>query len=481
MSIATAEPEIPSAPLSTGAEFVSPYPEGRNGPYQNFIWFRTLLTVPKIIRNPLEAFAKFQFDAPVSRYKLFSVPFALVNDPELIRHVFVERANVLEAEPLRQKILRPALRDGMLTAEGDVWRRARKTIAPVFSPRHVNGFALAMKSATETFLDDMESGPRQLQMAPVLSRLAYLVLSETLFSGDINEDGEQILADVAKFLEHLSNADPLDLMGAPEWMPRPTRMRGGGVTDRLRTVVREAAKRRQLRIEAGESVPEDFLTLLLKAGESEKDRLTIEEIEDNIITFIAAGHETTARALAWMLYLLAHDEEARARVEAEVDALDTETLPPEKWGAQLPWLTACFEETMRLFPPAAVIIRRLAADIDHGDYQIPAGTNIYVSPWVLHRHTTLWDDAAAFRPERFFGKNRSKIDKYAYLPFGMGPRVCIGASFAMQEAQIILALMLKRFRFDYSAARKPWPVMKITIQPDNGMPMRFHRRDGLSR
>ncbi len=465
---------------STSARFIPPYPEGRPGPYQNFIWLRTLMQVPNIVRNPLEAFAKFQFDIPVSRYKLFHMPFALVNDPELIRHVFVENAHLLKAEPIRQKVLKPVLRDGMLTAEGETWRRARKTIAPIFSPRHVNGFAKAMRRATETFMDEIAAGPKQLTIAPMMSRLAYIVLSETLFSGDINEDGEQILKDVAQFLEHLSAADPFDLMGAPDWLPRLTKLRGHGATSRLRDIVRQTAEKRLTRIDAGEDVPEDFLTLLLRAGDHEKDRLTIEEIEDNIITFIAAGHETTARAMTWMLYLLSHDHDARERAEAEADALDMDGIAPEKWGAQMPWITACFEETMRLFPPAAVILRTLTGDIDFGEYQIPKGTNIYVSQWVLHRHTTLWEDAAEFKPERFLGENRKSIGRFEYLPFGMGPRVCIGASFAMQEAQIILAVMLRRFRFDYSAAKKPWPVMKITIQPDNDMPMRITGRPGVA-
>ena len=127
---------------------------------------------------------------------------------------------------------------------------------------------------------------------------------------------------------------------------------------------------------------------------------------------------------------------------------------------------------MRLYPPAAVILRRLKDPIDFGEYQIPKGVNVYISPWVLHRHTTLWDEPDAFVPERFFGDARKEIGRFDYLPFGLGPRICIGASFAMQEAQIILALLLRNLRFEYAGDRPPWPVLKITVQPDNGMPMR---------
>ena len=131
---------------------------------------------------------------------------------------------------------------------------------------------------------------------------------------------------------------------------------------------------------------------------------------------------------------------------------------------------------MLLFPPAGVIARRLDADVDFNGTQIAAGSNILVSPWVLHRHNALWENPRAFIPSRFFNENRAGIDRFNYLPFGLGQRVCIGASFAMQEALIILTILLRKFRFEYAAQNKPWPVMKITIQPDNGVPMRISYR-----
>ncbi|MGI9355106.1 MAG: cytochrome P450 [Rhizobiaceae bacterium] len=467
---------------NSDGNFVPPYPRrevaapaGGKPPPLPLIYWRTLMELPRIISNPLESFVSFQFDNPVSRYRLFSIPFALISDPALIRHIFVERTDALEAEPLRQKVLKPALRDGMLTAEDEVWKRARRTIAPVFSPRNVKSFAGGMKRTTEAFIEEMKAGPGKFSFSEAMSKLTYLVLSETLFSGEIDDDVEAILADVAYFLEKLSAADPLDFLGAPDWVPRPTRFRGGNATQRLRDSVRGAAENRRERIRAGEDVPDDFLTLLLRAGDSQDGALTLDEVEDNIITFIAAGHETTARALGWTFYLLSNDETALQRAEAEADALDL-TLPPEDWGRHMPWITACFEESMRLYPPAAVILRRLKDPIDFGEYQIPKGVNVYISPWVLHRHTTLWDEPDAFVPKRFYRDARKEIGRFDYLPFGLGPRICIGASFAMQEAHIILALLLRNFRFDYAGDRPPWPVLKITVQPDNGMPMRKTNR-----
>jgi cytochrome P450 len=230
-------------------------------------------------------------------------------------------------------------------------------------------------------------------------------------------------------------------------------------------------------MEKGEDVPNDFLTLLLRA--EGPDGLSRAEIEDNIITFIGAGHETTARALGWTLYLLAKAPQERERVEAEIDAFFADggnDLPPQEWLAKLPFTRAAFEEAMRLYPPAPSINREAATDDTYGDLKIAKGTAVLVMPWVIHRHRLYWDQPDAFMPERFWPENRDKLDRFQYLPFGAGPRVCIGASFALQEAVIALATLLDGRRFDVLETTKPWPVQKLTTQPQGGLPMKVVRR-----
>jgi cytochrome P450 len=456
--------------------FSPPAPKPRPNGAHNMVWLRSAAVLPAVIRSPISAFSQNAYEQSVLHTRMFQQPMVMVHDPGLLRHLFVEKAELLIADPIRQKILKPALREGMLTAEGDVWRRARKAIAPVFAPRHVDGFASSMHKVTARYVERLRNGPTEIRLADEMTRLAYLILSETLFSGDLDDDSEGVISDVAYFLKHLSRPDPVDFMGVPDWFPRLTKLRGTGALKRLRAGVRRTAEQRRLRMDAGEDIPEDFLTMLLRSRNDESTRLTIDEIEDNIITFIAAGHETTARALAWTLYLLAFDPNALERCQAEVDALDVEVITPQAWGEQLPWLTACFEESMRLFPPAAIIARRMAGDIDYKDIQIKDGTNLVASPWVLHRHTLLWDRPNEFRPDRFHGDNRAAIDRFAYLPFGLGHRVCIGSRFAMQEALIVLSMLMRSFHFEYCGSQLPWPVMKITVQPDNGIPVKIIRR-----
>ena len=456
--------------------FEPPSPVPVKQPAPNFIWLRSLAALPKLVTNPLETFAIGAFQDPVAYTRIFNQPIALVHDPELIRHIFIERADTLIADPLRQAVLKPALREGLLTAEGQTWRKSRRALAPVFAPRHVEGFSAAMKSVTDKFIGRWENGVDSIEIADEMTRLAYLVLSQTLFSGDLDEDSERVIGNVGYFLKHLSQPDPMDFLNAPEWVPRLTKLKGKAAVERLREGIRNTTEKRQAKIRNGEDVPEDFLTLLLQTEDRESGPLTLDETEDNIITFIAAGHETTARALAWTLYLLAHDTNARERCENEIDALDLENIAPNSWGKALPWTIACFEESMRLFPPAAIIARRTTEEINHPNGNVMANANLLVSPWVLHRHETLWEKPNAFDPNRFFGENRKNIHRFAYLPFGLGARVCIGASFAMQEAIIIMALMLKQYRFDYVGEKMPWPVMKITVQPDNGIPMKITPR-----
>ena len=460
----------------TTLPFVPPVPVPTADPPENFIFLRSLAALPAILKNPISTFSKRQFEELNSYTQLFHQPIALVHDPKTLRHLFVEHAKSLAAEPVRQAVLQPALRDGMLTAQGELWRRTRKTLAPVFSPRHVDGFAASMERTTKAFIDDIKSqGDGEYKVADMMSRLTYLILSDTLFSGELDADTDAILADVAHFLDKLGQPNPLDFLAAPAWMPRLTKLGGQRALKRFRSAVRTATERRKAAIAEGNDVPNDFLTLLLEA-QSGEGGLSLDEVEDNIITFVAAGHETTARALAWTLYLLNFDPAAAKRCVEEIDGLDLENLPPQEWMDALPWTTACFEESMRLFPPAPMITRRLVEDFEFDGFHINAGANIMVSPWILHRHHKLWSEPDSFKPERFFGENRAKIDRFAYLPFGLGPRICIGARFAMQEGIIALALLLKNFNFTYTGKDKPWPVMKITLQPDNGVPMHLADR-----
>ena len=447
------------------APFIPPAPIPRTTPpgLLKMFWI--------VYNNPIELWGAHSYREPYIYIPSgIGGPLLVANDPKLIRHILVEKSKSFKLAKTRQIVLRPILQDGLLTAENPVWKRSRKAMAPVFTPRHIHGFAEAMLRVTQDYTKKYQSADNRHDIAKDMTELTFNVLAETLFSNEIEGDPKEFEHKIERLFETVGRVDPLDIVNIPEWVPRPKHFTGRGILKYFRKLVRKTIEARAAKIEKGETPPDDFLTLLLEAeGE---DGLTREEIEDNVITFIGAGHETTARALGWTLYLLARAPHERARVEEEARRITAEYSNPLDWVNNMPYTRAAFEEAMRLYPPAPVISREAIEDIEWEDTVITKGSQCLVMPWTLHRHEVYWDQPNAFMPSRFLPENREKIDRYQYLPFGAGPRVCIGQSFAIQEAIIILGVMLSQFRFDMESSEKePWPVQKLTTQPDGGLNM----------
>jgi cytochrome P450 len=450
------------------APFVPPAPKPRATPPS------TLQMIRIVYRNPLELWGEPSYNEKWISVSAIGGPLLIANDPGLIRRVLVDNARNYKMARVRQKILRPILRDGLLTAEGEVWRRSRKAMAPVFTPRHINGFAAPMLKRAEEFARRYEEGGI-VDLSRDMTMLTYDILAETLFSGEIAGEAGSFAKQVDRLFETMGRVDPLDLLGAPDWLPRITRLLGRNSLGFFRRIVAETIEMRKQRLARDlAGTPEDFLTLLLSA--EGPDGLTRAEIEDNIITFIGAGHETTARALGWTLYCLAEAPWEREPIEAEIDAVLASGAGPVEWLERMPLARAAFEEALRLYPPAPSINREAIADDRYQDLSIAKGTQVLVMPWTVHRHRALWDNPEAFIPARFAPGARDRIDRFQYLPFGAGPRICIGASFAMQEAMIAMGVLMSRYRFDTVAETKPWPVQKLTTQPQGGLPMRVTRR-----
>ncbi|MEO0920658.1 MAG: cytochrome P450, partial [Pseudomonadota bacterium] len=454
--------------------FVPPHPVPRTRPPSRLEVIRT------VMRNPLELWGEPSYTMTHIKAALFNETTIIANHPELIRHVLVDNVKNFDMARVRQLILRPILRDGLLTAEGDVWKRSRKAMAPVFTPKHIRGFADMMKARVDQFLDRYREEETVRDVAVDMTELTYEVLAVTLFSDEVMTEGMDFADDVDRLLSTMGQVDPLDLLKAPEWLPRIQRLRGRRVMEKFRNVVRRTMEERRRKMQNDpQSVQNDFLTLLLNA--EGPDGLSADEIEDNLITFIGAGHETTARALGWTLYCLANSPHDLALIDDEIDAVLAGDPPPVEWLDKMPKTRAAFEEAMRLYPPAATINRKAIESetltFSNGEtLEIDKDNTVLVMPWVLHRHRDYWVNPNAFMPSRFWPENRDSIDRFQYLPFGVGPRICIGATFALQEAVIALALLLKEFRFEPTPGLNPWPVQKLTVQAQNGLPMKVRKR-----
>ncbi|MEO1748716.1 MAG: cytochrome P450, partial [Pseudomonadota bacterium] len=266
--------------------FVPPHPVPRTRPPSRLEVIRT------VMRNPLELWGEPSYTMTHIKAALFNETTIIANHPELIRHVLVDNAKNFDMARVRQLILRPILRDGLLTAEGDVWKRSRKAMAPVFTPKHIRGFADMMKARVEEFLDRYREEESVRDVAVDMTELTYEILAVTLFSDEVMTDGMDFADDVERLLSTMGQVDPLDLLKAPEWLPRIQRIRGRGVMAKFRNVVRRTMEERRCKMrDDPDSVQNDFLTLLLNA--EGPDGLSADEIEDNLITFIGAGHETT--------------------------------------------------------------------------------------------------------------------------------------------------------------------------------------------
>jgi cytochrome P450 len=438
----------------------------------------TFGTIYALWRNPLEIWSRVHFETPVLIGESFLGVRAVVNDPAAVRRVFLDNAANYRKDAQQLRILRPGLGTGLLTVDGDAWRAQRRAIAPLFSPRIVADFAPAMHRVARGAAARLRGG-RDVRLVEVGEEMALTtleVLEQTLFSGGLGRDPSKFQRAMTSYFNSIGRVDPLDLLGAPKFLPRLGKLRGRAPLAFFASAVDDIIAARKKLIESGAPAPTDLLTLLLRAHDPETGKgMSLDDVRANIVTFIGAGHETTANALTWTFYMLSQAPDWRARVEAEIDAAFDPTSDADPI-ANLPITRAALEETMRLCPPAALLSREAIAEDWLAGVRIPAGAVVTIAPYLLHRHRTLWTNPDAFDPGRFLGPNRDRIDRYAYIPFGAGPRVCIGMSFALQEAVIVLAHLLREFRFDLAPGHVVKMQQRITLRPLNGMRMLARRR-----
>ena len=432
-------------------------------------------------RDPLGTWSRRHFEEPQLYGEGPLGAVIVVSHPAGVRHILTDNAANYRKGDLHRRVLGPLLAEGLLLTEGDVWRRARRILAPLFTPARMRGLTARMAEVCEARVAtwDLKFGARVLDIDSQMSTLTFEILSATLFSDELGGEAAGFEKALNRYLSIGARIDPLDVLDAPNWIPRLGRLASYQSAVFFEKKVGELVTARRARIEAGDTPPPDLLTALLTArDEADGSALSDREVAANILTFILAGHETTARTLGWALHLISRTPEIAARLQAEADGFD---IGRENWAEGLVWTRAVIEESMRLFPPAPTLERTAIGPDEIGGpgvktQAIKPGTMVIISPWVLHRHEKLWDDPGAFRPERFLPENRKSIDRYAWIPFSAGPRVCIGASFALQEAMIALAAVLKVADIEPITTAEPRPVHQITLRSREPMRLRLRAR-----
>jgi cytochrome P450 len=416
-------------------------------------------------RNLLELIPEIALHQPIVSGRT-GVRWHMVMDPESNRRILRDRVEDYPKSEVTKNILRPAIGESLFIAEGAHWHWQRRAAAPVFSARNIRNLGPVMAAAAERACDRIAASVgRAANLHDEMVTATFEVIADVTLSGGEGFDRTAVHRAIDNYIAQTAKVSLLDILGAPSWVPRPMRLVSSAALREMKRTADAAIERRRERGHPG--VP-DLLDLLLEGEDPATGRrMTTEELRDNLLTFIVAGHETTALTLAWSLYLLAFDpaQQDRARAEAQrvlggrtATAADVEDLP---------FIRQVIDEALRLYPPAAMVSRTARTADTLCGREVRPGDTVMLPFYALHRSHLLWDDPHAFRPDRF--ADRPAIDRFAYLPFGDGPRICIGASFAIQEAVIILATLVSRFRFHRIPGKDPRPVLILTLRPEGGV------------
>jgi len=418
-------------------------------------------------RNVLEIIPALAYRQPIVSGEML-MRWHMLADPGGLKRVMLDNlANYPKSEIMR-RMLRPAIGNSLFNADGAEWKWQRRAVTPVFTHRNVVALAPAMTATAERACRRLESQDRAELVSEMLTA-TFDVICDVALSGREHFDGATFGRAIIRYFETAGRASLLDFLGFPEWFPRPGELLAAKSVHTMHDMVAAAIEARRRQAPGG---ADDLLNHMLGARDPETgQRMSKEELVHNMQFFIVAGHETTALALSWAFYLLAHSQEWQDRVRAEAGRhLGGRAAGPGDLEA-MPLVEQALEETMRLYPPVGLLARTAVAKDELCGRTVQPNDIVFLPIWALHRHQMWWEGPEAFNPGRFAAENRSKLNKYQYLPFGAGPRVCVGADFAMMQARIILATLIQRFRFT-PASPGPRPVMMMTVRPEPGVFLR---------
>jgi cytochrome P450 len=425
--------------------------------------------------NALGLFTPQAFEDDVVYRRFLGRQQIILSRPAGIHHILVENTENYRRTNAGVRILRPLLGQGLLLSQGEDWKHQRRTLAPAFAPRTMPLLARHVATAAaETVAELDQSAGQPVDLLAAMQFLALEIAGRSMFSLEMARHGREMRGLIKHYAARLGRPTMLDMLLPPAF-PSPRDLARWRFRRRWLDLIRRLIAERSGK--AAEGAPRDLLDLLSAARDPESGApFAPGQLADQVATMIVAGHETTAVALFWSLLLLAGEPAVQDRLAAEAKGLD---LAPDRAGAALPALVyarAVVNEVLRLYPPAFTLGRQAIAADDAGGVAIPARAIVLIAPWVLHRHRRLWRDPDRFDPDRFL-PGAPPPDRFAYLPFGVGPRVCIGAQFALTEATLVLAAMLRAFRIERTDDAPVTPRGIVTTQPDRAPDFLLHRRD----
>jgi len=413
------------------------------------------------------------YEEDIIKGRFFGHASFILNTPDAIRHVLVDNYENYTRTPAGIRVLTPMLGEGLLLAEGRNWKYQRRTLAPAFTPRAVTTLVPHMISAVDETLDELQKASNEpVNLREIMQRMTLEIAGRTMFSFEMGDRGPALRGFVLEYATKLARPHFLDLL-LPRGWPTPQDISRHFFRRRWITFISALIKERRSVGKNEGAPPRDLFDLMVAARDPESGAAFSDlQLGDQVATMILAGHETTATALFWALYLLALDPVTQDQLAREAQlataggALDFDKLT---------FTRAVIDETMRLYPPAFLIARSAAGpDVVAGN-EVARADVILIAPWLLHRHEKLWQQPNAFMPQRFM-PGAKPSDRFAYLPFGVGPRVCIGAHFAIVEATLALAKIVGHFHVTLEDKTPVMPVGVVTTQPDHSPMFRIERR-----
>jgi cytochrome P450 len=400
--------------------------------------------------------------------RFFHIRTYLLFDPDQIEDVIVNNARkFIKGRVLRAN--RHLFGNGLLTSEGDFWLRQRRMMQPAFHRNRITNYASTMTDCA-TQLADCWSPGQELNVHEAMMQLTLQIVGKTLFHADVARDAPQVGENLHVLLEF--TADFRRLVMTPSWLPTKMNLQAKQAVRKLTHIIdRIIQQRRDSHDDAG-----DLLSLLIQAQDEDGSHMTTQQLRDEALTLFLAGHETTASTLSWTWLLLAQNPRVEEKLYTELDSVLGGRTPTLDDLARLPYTSHIVTESMRLYPPAWAMARLAVEDHMLGGYPVPKGTGIAAVPWVVHRDPRWYENPEQFLPERWEGELFKKLPRFAYFPFGFGPRQCIGNSFALMEANLVLATLAQRYRFTVLPNQTLKPLASITLRPRHGLQVRIDSR-----
>jgi cytochrome P450 len=407
----------------------------------------------------------------IAHYNVGPLHVYQLNHPDFARQVLVEEPEKFYKARLIKQAFGPFAGQGLLTSDGALWKQQRKLIQPAFHHAQLVTYGAVMVGHALRMIDALDDGA-VVEIQEEMTRLTLAIVVQTLFSADVTREAKEVGRLMIGVLDAAN--DRLNrILRMPSWVPTRRNLREKRALARLDELLDSfiAAHR------ASSEKPADLLSVLLAATDEDSGiRMSDRQLHEEMMTLFLAGHETTAMALTWTWYLLSQHPEVEERLVGEVSRVLRGRAPTVADLAQLPYTEMVVRESMRLYPPAAGFAREPIEDVRIGGYDVPRGSIVTVNTYALHRDPRFFDDPERFDPERFSPGWEERIPRYAFLPFGGGPRVCIGNGFAMMEARLIVATVVQRCHLSLEPGQEIVPMQLVTVRPKNGIRMRVSKR-----